>query len=590
MARGKVGSRGMTLRPHRRARIGFGTALSYFLGSIGNKLYYLGATVERRTRNGFRRVRHDTRNLLAAVFRFIAIIFTFIGKVFTSTWNDLTMPFRKIGKSFKSLRVIMKGTQDKGRQYQRERVRQFFYYGWLGNKHLVGRFFDFLLPFVSFVVCISVILSFAGLNFALEVGFKGQIVGYVQNEDVYDAARRLIQSKMVETDDIGSLWSDNALLGVTVVGPEQLFDLNMIADNLLSVSGSGYQTATGIYIGGTFYGATKAPDLMQEAIESLEAPFAEFARDSGDDEYIVKFARSVDFIYGVFATDNIEPFDSLLAKVTDPEHKPEIVYHAKPGESVLEIALKNGISLARLYELNPDVSFSFTEPTDLVVAVDEALLRVKIVKHEYLEEGIAYNTVIIRSDNFTTNQSFVKITGRQGRRLVVLEHEYDITGREIGSVRISEEILDQPIDAEIIVGTKGTGQGNGVGTGFMIWPTGGGYRVSRGFTPGGHKGIDIAAATGTDIYAADGGKVVTALYTNVGYGVYIIVDHMNGIQTLYAHCSALLVEVGDYVSQGQLIGLMGSTGNSTGPHLHFEVRVGGVQEDPAPWIGWVPGT
>lgn len=94
-----------------------------------------------------------------------------------------------------------------------------------------------------------------------------------------------------------------------------------------------------------------------------------------------------------------------------------------------------------------------------------------------------------------------------------------------------------------------------------------------------HSGIDIPAATGTNIYAAQDGEVILSSWHS-SYGYYLIVDHGGGIATLYAHCSKLLKKVGDKVSQGDHIAEMGSTGNSTGPHLHFEVRVNGQRQNP----------
>lgn len=99
-----------------------------------------------------------------------------------------------------------------------------------------------------------------------------------------------------------------------------------------------------------------------------------------------------------------------------------------------------------------------------------------------------------------------------------------------------------------------------------------------------HKGIDIGMPMGTPICATKDGTVSTSLYSNGSYGYYIILDHGDGIQTLYAHCSELLVSVGDVVTKGQVIAKVGSTGNSTGPHVHFEVRINGERVDPLPYL------
>ena len=98
-----------------------------------------------------------------------------------------------------------------------------------------------------------------------------------------------------------------------------------------------------------------------------------------------------------------------------------------------------------------------------------------------------------------------------------------------------------------------------------------------------HRGMDIGAPTGTAIKAAAGGTVTTSGY-NSSYGYMIIINHGNGVETVYAHCSQLLVSKGATVTQGQVIAKVGSTGNSTGPHLHFEVRVNGVLQNPQNYV------
>lgn len=120
-------------------------------------------------------------------------------------------------------------------------------------------------------------------------------------------------------------------------------------------------------------------------------------------------------------------------------------------------------------------------------------------------------------------------------------------------------------------GCSGDYSGGAVGGGGFIWPSANHY-VSGNDYWSGHLAIDIAAGLGTRVWAADGGVVVFAGWSNGGYGKVVMVDHGNGWQTLYAHLNDLTVTCGQSVSQGQTIGFAGSTGNSTGPHLHFETR------------------
>jgi LysM repeat protein len=121
-------------------------------------------------------------------------------------------------------------------------------------------------------------------------------------------------------------------------------------------------------------------------------------------------------------------------------------------------------------------------------------------------------------------------------------------------------------------GACDTGDGGAVGSGGFIWPTGNAHKISGNDYWSGHLGIDIAALTGDYILAADSGVVVYAGPIGGGYGNFVMIDHGNGYRTAYGHNSAVLVRCGQSVRQGQTIALAGSTGNSTGPHLHFEVR------------------
>lgn len=119
------------------------------------------------------------------------------------------------------------------------------------------------------------------------------------------------------------------------------------------------------------------------------------------------------------------------------------------------------------------------------------------------------------------------------------------------------------------------------GTGRFGWPMSG--RISQSYSDR-HRAIDIAAPIGTPIYAADSGFVVSAQWTTVGYGRMIVIDHGNGFRTLYAHLNAFYVEVGQSVAKGEKIGECGRTGNSTGPHLHFEIIQNGVRRNPLNYL------
>ena len=145
------------------------------------------------------------------------------------------------------------------------------------------------------------------------------------------------------------------------------------------------------------------------------------------------------------------------------------------------------------------------------------------------------------------------------------------------------------------LGTPGGAAQTPTGGGFFSLPIPG-APITQLFGPnhdpftgaaGFHPGIDFGAALGTPIHAAGDGVVVFAGVES-GYGNYTCINHGNGVATCYGHQSLILVKVGDQVKRGAVIGLVGSTGYSTGPHLHFEVRINGTVTNPLPWLVGVP--
>ena len=155
---------------------------------------------------------------------------------------------------------------------------------------------------------------------------------------------------------------------------------------------------------------------------------------------------------------------------------------------------------------------------------------------------------------------------------------------EYNKAKAAEEALDAQLQAMLAqIANQNSSQVTAAGE--YMWPLPAGGYISCYFgdtDPGGrpHYAMDIAISAGTPIYASNDGSVVTATWHS-SYGNYILLDHGNGKSTLYAHCSGLAVSSGQSVSKGQVIGYVGSTGYSTGNHLHFEFRVNGQKVNPA---------
>lgn len=175
-------------------------------------------------------------------------------------------------------------------------------------------------------------------------------------------------------------------------------------------------------------------------------------------------------------------------------------------------------------------------------------------------------------------------------------NEYQQSSQAIAEM-LRQRAADRATQAAAAAAQASSGGGGGSdyyqpvsGSGALIWPVNGvvtspyGYRTHPIFgTTIYHSGIDIGVDYGTPVHAADGGVVVEAGWIS-GYGYAVIIDHGNGLSTLYGHNQELAVSEGQSVSQGQVIAYAGSTGNSTGPHVHFEVRANGDPVDPSAYL------
>lgn len=311
------------------------------------------------------------------------------------------------------------------------------------------------------------------------------------------------------------------------------------------------------------------PILAQEMAErngsdGLSASAQEFEESDVQINSMPEFEvdQEESFILRVPETNTIAP--------TSPRTEP-VIYEVESGDAVFSIASKFNITPETLLWSNYDVLQD--DPHSLRIGQELMIPPTNGILYEW-EEG---NTLEDVARDFKARAD--DILSWSGNRL-------DFTNPEIepGSLVMipgGEREFQQWVVPTYAVGRSGTNatlpggctvEGGGLwGSGFFIWPADNHYLSGNDFWSG-HLAIDIATATGAPIYASDSGVVVFAGWDSHGYGNVIMIDHQNGYHTLYAHLSSLNVSCGSNAGQGSVIGYAGSTGNSTGPHLHFEIR------------------
>jgi murein DD-endopeptidase MepM/ murein hydrolase activator NlpD len=200
-------------------------------------------------------------------------------------------------------------------------------------------------------------------------------------------------------------------------------------------------------------------------------------------------------------------------------------------------------------------------------------------------QGQRASVEVTKSKLESRRNDLIKVT--REKEVLMSSLEKDIKAAEIAYDKATQEYKD--LGAQILKLQQETGPYSG---GKMLWPVPSsgritsyyGYRIHPIFKSKKlHTGIDIGVPTGSSIVAASEGRVIHSDWLG-SYGKAVLLDHGGGIVTLYAHNSTLTVKKGQWVERGNTIAKAGSTGNSTGPHLHFEVRKNGAYVDPLPWV------
>lgn len=319
----------------------------------------------------------------------------------------------------------------------------------------------------------------------------------------------------------------------------------------------------------------KAAETVYAAQGGEEAPAQEPELEDGI--VSVEFEQNVEVVASYVAPDQLSTVEDAYNLLTK-ENEQSQIYEVVPGDCMSIIAENHSMSTTKLYELNGSIN----EDTILqigdkiVVSVPEPELSVLVTEEQTYQEDYQEDIIYIDNAEWYTTKQVVQQEGTIGQREVVALVSTR-NGREIDREVIKETILTESLPRIIERGTMSPPT--------YIKPIVGGTLTSYYGQRWGrlHAGIDMGCPTGTTVMASSGGQVVSAGW-NGGYGYSILLRHPDGTQTRYAHLSKILVSTGQYVSQGEKIALSGNTGNSTGPHLHFEILINGTSVNPLNYI------
>ncbi|MCM1024503.1 MAG: peptidoglycan DD-metalloendopeptidase family protein [Prevotella sp.] len=357
----------------------------------------------------------------------------------------------------------------------------------------------------------------------------------------------------------------------------------------IGVEGDGRERAFVVTVDGEVIGAVRSNDEIAEFLEGMKEEYLD------SDIIDVSFDKDIEYTYEQYVDpEEIVDQNDIIGKLDSNVSEP-VYYEIREGDNPWNIAHNNGMTTEELVDCN--ITFKGEKIDDLtqycpvgaIVQLSEEVpyLQVLTTKEVEYTESIDYEIVKTKDPDMYKGDSEVDVAGVEGEKKVraMVTYRGDVP---VSSEIVEETVLSEPVTKYMRVGTRETttpvSTGSG-GSGDYFWPVDGGYISAYQGDGRGHKGIDIAAPYGTPIYAAESGTVIeTGDGWNGGYGNCVRVQHDDGNITVYAHQSSIAVSYGDYVVKGQLLGYVGSTGDSTGNHLHFEVRSYGTYANPLDYV------
>lgn len=419
---------------------------------------------------------------------------------------------------------------------------------------------------------------------AYAVYYRGEHIGIVENKDQADAILNSIQQDFQEQYRMETMLNEN--IEVEKIMTESRFLSNLTDIKKIVASSIDVKVkAAVLQIDGKDIAVLKDEDSIQRVLERVKEPYKKAIEEEGNALKDIAFEENVEIKYSYVNYSAIENEEEVYKKLIGETEEKQI-YTVQEGDTLWDIARAHDMTVEEILQANSMKETDLLKiGMELNLVVPEKQLNVVTVEEIRYTEEIPFETETQKSDSLYTDQTKVVQEGQKGEREIVAKIKR-YNGVEKEREIVSETVTKEPVNKVVMKGTKSRPSKvvASRGSGTFIWPTRG--RISSRFGQRWgrlHAGIDIANSKGTPIYAAASGTVTFAGYSG-SYGKLVKISHGNGLETRYGHMSSIAVSSGSKVKQGQLIGYMGSTGRSTGSHLHFEVRVNGKAVNPLKYL------
>ncbi len=420
------------------------------------------------------------------------------------------------------------------------------------------------------------------------VYIDGTNVGTIDDKELFTKKIDKMKEKR-QTDDL-TLMVKNDL----EIVPKRLFQpsydneetLDKVDDELTFVA-KGFDLSFNEESVGVFPSESKAkqalwvyakPFLSEEKVKEIEKKVEEDEKKHPADFLDLSTPFSIDEVET--KKENVLTEKEGVTRIEDGYMK-EVEKEVDEDKTLADFAEEFDMDESEVRELNNLSKKDKIADLEKVKVLEKQIVKVLETEEVIKDEEIDFETETTKSDSILKGEKKVTQSGEKGEKKVT----YSIS-RENGEVTkkdiVKEEVTKEPVKKKVTIGTKVIPS---KGTGTFAWPTVGGSITSKQGERWGsfHKGIDIAGVSDRTIKTVDNGKV-TAAGKRSGYGNQITINHNNGMKTTYSHLSSISVSVGDTVQKGDKIGVMGTTGKSTGIHLHLEVYKNGNLQNPMKYL------
>lgn len=413
-------------------------------------------------------------------------------------------------------------------------------------------------------------------NTGYAVKYNGKILGYVRDKGIAISALAVVKDEISKYDSSITV-SDELEFEKLLVNSDKIINKDYIEETI----GSGLYvkyTSYAVSINGTEVGLLKNQEEANKVIDGLRKYYEDEEKKNGAEILNITIKDNIKTEKKIVDSSKLTDADKVINTLISGKGT-TIKYPVKPGDSIWKIARDNNMTIEEIAAVNPGLNVDMLQVGQNVnLSVSEPYLNVETTVKLAVDEKIPYNTDYVSDTSLYRGQSQVVESGEYGINRVVRQIT-KLNSKEITNSIVTADVVKEPVTRVLARGTKEL-----VGTGKFSWPSGGYISSAFGSRSGGyHNGLDIAAPMGSPIYAADSGTVILAERYS-GYGKLVIIDHGNGYTSYYGHCSSFSVSEGDTVTRGQKIANVGMTGDTTGPHVHFEIRLNGAAQNPLGYL------